>query len=159
MKPNTDKCHLLLNSQETNTFNLHRNTSLSEKLLGISFNYKFHKRIEDICQKASQNLNALARAAYMETIQKRSPMNAFFKLQFNYCLLGWMYCKRSLSTNINRLNKRCFWINYNDKKSNFNELLVKDSSVSIHHQNLQKLAVEMFKVCRDLSPENVNELF
>ena len=95
----------------------------------------------------------------METIQKRSPMNAFFKLQFNYCLLGWMYCKRSLSTNINRLNKRCFWINYNDKKSNFNELLVKDSSVSIHHQNLQKLAVEMFKVCRDLSPENVNELF
>ena len=38
--------------------------------------------------------------------------------------------------------------NYNDKKSNFNELQVKDGSVSIHHQNLQKLAVEMFKVCR-----------
>ena len=47
---------------------------------------------------------------------------------------------------------------YNDKKSNFNEVLVKDGSVYIHHQNSQKLAVEMFKVSRGLSPEIVNEL-
>ena len=60
---------------------------------------------------------------------------------------------------MNRLHERCLWIVYNDKKSNFNELLVKDGSVSIHHQNLQKLAVEMFKVSRGLSPEIVNELF
>ena len=45
------------------------------------------------------------------------------------------------------------------KKSNFYELLVKNGSVSIHQQNLQKLAVEMFKVSRGLSPEVVNELF
>ena len=32
-------------------------------------------------------------------------------------------------------------------------------AVSIHHQNLQKLAVEMFKVSRGLSPEIVKELF
>ena len=70
-----------------------------------------------------------------------------------------MYCKRSLNAKINWLHERCFWINYNDKKSNFNELLVKDGSVSIHHQNLQKLVVEIFKVSRDLSPEIVNELF
>ena len=31
-------------------------------------------------------------------------------------------------------------------------------AVSIHHQNLQKLAVEMFKVSRGLSPEIVNQL-
>ena len=59
----------------------------------------------------------------------------------------------------NRLHGRSLRIVYNDKKSNFNELLVKDGSVSIHHQNLQKLAVEMFKVSRGLSPEIVNELF
>ena len=67
-----------------------------------------------------------------------------------------MYCNRSLNTKINRLHERCLWIVYNDEKSNFTELLVKDGSASIHYQ---KLAVEMFKVSRGLSPEIVNELF
>ena len=70
-----------------------------------------------------------------------------------------MCCNRSLNTKINRLNERFLPIVYNDKKSNFNELLVKDGLVSIHHQNLQKLTVEIFKVSRGLSPEIVNQLF
>ena len=40
MKQNTDKCRLLLNSQEPNTLkigDLHINNSLSEKLLGTTF--------------------------------------------------------------------------------------------------------------------------
>ena len=48
---------------------------------------------------------------------------------------------------------------YNDKKTNFNELLVNDGSLSIHHQNFKKLAVEMLKVSRGLSPKIVNGLF
>ena len=95
----------------------------------------------------------------MGTTKKRIIMNTFFKSQFNYCPLVWMCCNRSLNTKINRLHERCLRIVYNDKKSNFNELLVKDGSVSIHHQNLQKLAVEMFKASRGLTPEIVNELF
>ena len=86
-------------------------------------------------------------------------MNTFFKSQFNYCLLVWIYCNRSLNTKIDRLHERCLRIVYNNKKSSFNELQVKDGSVSIHHQNLQKLAVELFKVSWGLSPEIVNELF
>ena len=112
MKLNTDKCHLLLNSQEPNTLRIgdfHINNSLSEKILGITFDckLKFNKRIEDICQKISKKLNALARLApYMETTKKRI-MNAFFKSQFNYCPLVWMFCSRSLNTKINRLHERC----------------------------------------------------
>ena len=40
MKLNTNKCHLLINSQEPNTLkirDLHQNNSLSEKILGITF--------------------------------------------------------------------------------------------------------------------------
>ena len=164
MKLNIDKC-LLLNSQEPNTLkigNLHINNSLSEKLLGIAFDckLKFNKHIEDICQKASQKLNALARLApYMGTTGKVILMNAFFKSEFNYCPLVWMCCNRSLNTKINRLHERCLRIVYNNKKSNFNQLLVKDGSGSIYHQNLQKLGVEMFKVSRGLSPEFVIEFF
>ena len=62
--------------QEPNTLkigDLHIYNSLSEKLLGITFDcrLKFNKHIEDICQKASQKINALARLApYMGTPQK-----------------------------------------------------------------------------------------
>ena len=55
----------------------------------------------------------------MELPQRRILMNAFFKAQFNYC-------------HINRLHERCLRIIYNDKLSNFEELLNKDNSVSIH---------------------------
>ena len=91
MKLNTDKCHLLLNSQEPNTLQkggLHINNSLSENLLGITFDFKlkFNKHIEDICQKASQKLNVLARLApYRRTTKKRILINALFKSQFNNC--------------------------------------------------------------------------
>ena len=90
MKLNTDKCHLLLNGQEPNTLkigDLHINNSLSEKLPGITFDckLKFNKHIEDICQKASQKLNAFARnVPYMETTKNRILMNGFFKLQASY---------------------------------------------------------------------------
>ena len=94
----------------------------------------------------------------MGTTEKRILMNAFFKSQFNCCSLFWMCCERSLNTKINRLHERCLRIVYNDKKSNFSELLAKDGSLSIHHQNLQTLAVEMFKAYRDLSPDIVSEL-
>ena len=70
-----------------------------------------------------------------------------------------MCFNRSLNTKINRLNERCLPIVYNNKKSNFNELLIKDGPVSIHHQNLQKLTVEMLKVARGLSPEIVMNYF
>ena len=77
MKLNTDKCNLLLNRQEPNTLkigDLHINNSLSEQLLGITFDCKLksNKHIEHICQKASQKITALARLApYMGTTKKR----------------------------------------------------------------------------------------
>ena len=65
MKLNPDKCHLVLNTKEQTTLkigNIHIKNALSEKLLGINFDYKltFSMHIEDICQKSSRKINALA---------------------------------------------------------------------------------------------------
>ena len=93
MKLNTDKYRLLLNSQVPNILkidDLNINNPLSEILRGITFDckLKFNKHMEDICQKAWQNLNALARlAAYVGTTKKFILMNACFKSHFNCCLL------------------------------------------------------------------------
>ena len=114
--------------------------------------------MKNIFQEASQKLNALKHTIHGNN-QKLILMSALFKSQFNYCPLVWMCCNRSLNTKMNRLHKQCLRIVCNNKKTNFNELLAKDGSVSIHHQNLQKFAVEMIDFSRGLSPEIVNELF
>ena len=85
MNLNTYKCHLLLNSQEPNALkigDLHINNSLVGKLLGITFDFKlkFNKHIDDICQKASQKISALARLALsIRPTKKRVVMNMFCK--------------------------------------------------------------------------------
>ena len=48
---------------------------------------------------------------------------------------------------------------YNDKISNFEQLLTKDNSVSIHHSNIRALAIETYKVANDMSPDIMNEVF
>ena len=87
-------------------------------------------------------------------------MNAFFKSQFSYCPLVWMYHSRANnSKKINRLHERCLRIIYSDKQSSFEELLEKDGSLSIHQRNLQVLATEIYKVRKGLSPAIITELF
>ena len=68
----------------------------------------------------------------------------------------------SLNNKINRLYERCLRIIYNDKcfeETSFEELLVKDNSVSIHHNNIYALAMEMYKVVNGVSPEIKNDVF
>ena len=43
--------------------------------------------------------------------------------------------------------------------SNFEELLTKANSVTIHHKNLQLLATEIFKTQRNLNPSFTNQIF
>ena len=68
------------------------------------------------------------------------------------------YC-RGNDRNINQLRERCLQIICNNKQLSFNELLEKDSSVSIHLRNLQVLATEMYKVSNELSTPIMRDIF
>ena len=46
-----------------------------------------------------------------------------------------------------------------DKKSNFEELLKRDGSVSIHHQKISFEAIEMFQVFEGISSQIEKEIF
>ena len=166
MKGNDDKCHLLLSSPDDSSIIQIENSTIKyskvKKLLGIQTDYKlkFDVNVETICKKAYRKLSALSRITnYMELPKRRILMNAFFKAQFNCCSIIWMFHSRCLNNKINRLHERCLRMIYNDKISNFEELLNKDNSVSIHHSNIHALAIEMYKVANDMSPEIMNELF
>ena len=95
----------------------------------------------------------------MKLPKRRILMNAFFKAQFNYCPIIWMFQSSSLNNKINRLHERCLSIVYNDKHSNFEKLQNEDNSVSIHYNNIQALAIELYKIAKDMSPKIMSEVF
>ena len=165
MKANADKCHLLLSAQKGLAANIGEvliKSSDSEKLLGVTIDNKlnFEKHINNLCDKASQKLNALARmSSYMDLPKRRLIMKAFINSQFGYCPLIWMNHSRTLNSKINRIQERALRIVYNDRTSTFSELLTKDNSVTVHSRNLQVLATEMYKVRNGLAPEIVNNIF
>ena len=143
MKVNTDKSHLLLSGNVSLTSNIDNKLIESENeqvLLGVTIdsNLSFEKHINNLCKKASQKLNALARiSGYINLQKRRVIMKSFIISQFGYCPLSWMFHSKRLNNKINSIHERALRITYVDNVSSFQELLEKDNSVSIHHKNIQ----------------------
>ena len=70
-----------------------------------------------------------------------------------------MFHSRKLSNRINRIHERAIRLVYKDYTGSFDELLFKDNSFRIHHRNLQKLAIEIFKVKLGIAPDIMGNVF
>ena len=86
-------------------------------------------------------------------------MNSFIESQFSNCPLLWMYCSRVVDEKINRIHHRALRLVYLDNSSSFEELLSKDGTVNMHQRNIQLVAIEMFKVLKEIGPKLVRDLF
>ena len=131
------------------------------KLLGVNIDkqLKFDSHINDLCSKASKKLSAMTRLAkYLSFKKKKILFNSFFQSQFKYCPLVWMFCGRKANNRINRLHERALRVIYDNYNLNFSELLEKDKSFTIHHQNIQILCIEMYKIVNNGSNEGITEL-
>ena len=165
MKANSDKSHLLLSCKQPSTVTIDDTfieSNVKEVLLGIIIDrdLKFDDRVNNLCKKACQKFNALSRLAPFMNLDKRIIiMKAFIESQFGYCPLVWMFHSRSLNNKINRIHERALRITYDDESSNFQELLDKDDSVTVHHRNSRTLAIETYKFLQGLSPPLFNEIF
>ena len=67
-----------------------------------------------------------------------------------------MLHSRTMNNKINRLHERSLRIVYSDHSSTFEELLERDKTFSIHHKNIQSLAIEIYKFVNGLSSEIMN---
>ena len=165
LKGNASKCHLLIRSGENvnvNSGTSEIKNSDCERLLGIDIDCKlsFENHINQIRSMTRVKIKALARIApFLNKRKRKLLMNAFFKSQFNYCPLSWMFQRRTLNNKINRLHERCLRRIYNDNTSSFTNLLKIDNSISAHHRNKQVLATELFKVVNGLSQKLVSDCF
>ena len=86
-------------------------------------------------------------------------MRAFITSQFSYAPLSWMFHSRTLNNKINKIHERALRLVYDDENLTFQELLDLDGSITIHHKNIQRLAIEMFKIKNNLSPPLMNDIF
>ena len=159
MKLDQDKCHLLVSGYKNenvwaNIGNEKIWESNKQKLLGLDIdrNLNFNEHVSSLCRKAGNKLSVLARLSnFMSFKQRRILLKTFIESQFGYCPLIWMFHSRRVNNKINHLHERSLRIVYKDNYSSYVDLLAKDKSFTIHQKNIQSLAIELFKVKRNLS--------
>ena len=171
MKPNQEKCHLLvadLNHKHysSDSFIYLENAFLeneeSVKLLGVHIdqNLNFEEHVSSLLKEANKKLHALMRIKkYLTQDRLRLMMKTFIESQFNYCPLVWMCHSRGLNHRINKFHERALRVVYKNDNLTFEELLEMDNSFTIHERNLQKLATEMYKVKHNHCPKPFQDLF
>ena len=126
----------------------------------IDSNLSFSEHVTYLCATANRKLHALSRVSkYASLSKRRVPMKSFIISLFSYCPLIWMTHSRGLNNKTNHIHERALRTVYKDFSSSFEGLLAKDTSVKIHNRNLQKLAIEIFKVKMGISPIIMEEIF
>ena len=70
--------------------------------------------------------------------------------------LIWMFRSSQLNNRINKIHEKDLKLLYEDKRLTFNDLFELDNSVTVHQQNLQILAAEIFKLKKQFSTWNNN---
>ena len=132
------------------------------ELLGVTIdnNLRFDKHLSNICLKANRKLSALTRVAKFAPFKKRRILfKAFIESQFKYCPLVWMFHGRQINDMIDKLHEKALRIVYSDTVTSFGNLLIKDKSFLIHHQNIQLLAIEIYKAIPNLPRANLGNFF
>ena len=167
MKINQDKCHVLFTGNTPESIWVKVGEEIiwennQVKLLGITIdkNLKFESHLSKLCAKVSSKVTILSRMGKLLPREKKKIlMKAFIESQFSYCPLIWMFCSRKLNNRINFIHERALRLVYDDYENSFEYLLKQDNSVSIHHRNIQRVAIEMYKVVHKLCPSIMNDLF
>ena len=63
----------------------------------------------------------------------------------------WMFHSRRTNSKINSIHERALSVVYDDNVSTFDQILAMDKSFCIHHQNIQRLLIEICKALDDIS--------
>ena len=70
-----------------------------------------------------------------------------------------MFHTRQLNNRINSLHEKALRVTYQDRNSNFSELLNLDKSVSVHCRNTKYLLTKIYEAKTGLSPPIMSDIF
>ena len=92
------------------------------KLLGVTIDnaLKFDTHVHRISKKANQILHAFGRLRlHLGNEKLKLLLNAVGLSNFSYCLLIWLFCSKTVNTDINRTHKHPMRILHRDYESTF----------------------------------------
>ena len=102
-------------------------------MLGVTIDKKltFNNHVSTLCNKTGEKVTALSRLVkFMPFTKRKLLMKTFIESQFSYCPIIWMFHSRKLNRKINHIHERALRLVYNDYSTTFENLLIKDGSVS-----------------------------
>ena len=79
--------------------------------------------------------------------------NSFVNSQFGYAPLIWMFTRKNLMLEVNKIHWRNLRVVYDDCNSTYEELLASRNDISIHQKHLRHLTIEVYKSLMNLSSE------
>jgi hypothetical protein len=166
MKANPSKFQLIsfgnTNLNEVNIGNTVIQSQPCIKYLGVLIDNKlsFVDHVVHICSKASRQVNALLRLSnLLDQDTKLTLYKAFISSNYDYCPVVWSFCNRTLLNKLCKLQRRALRFVVNDYESEYDELLNKCNTIKVSSLFIVKIAIEMFKVAKNMSPPFVLDLF
>ena len=132
------------------------------KLLGVTFDVKltFEQHVNDICKKASRDLNILKRfSKILSTANKTRIFHSFIVSHFNYCPVIWHFCSKRKTKMLDKIQERSLRFVFNDKLSSYDDLLKRIKKDPLHVTRLKSILILVYKCINNLCPTYVNSLF
>jgi hypothetical protein len=161
MKANPNKFQALyLNKRHTSdaTFNIEQSVISPEesvKLLGVEFDndLSFNNHVNNICSKASKQINALRRISHLLTKDSKLTIyNSFINSTLNYCPIVYNTFTKTSFQQLEKIQKRALRLVYNDFTSSYKTILSQSNKPSIGILRMQQTAIQVFKILKGLSP-------
>ena len=134
----------------------------SAKLLGVTIDDKLHfdEHIDNICKRASRQINAIARISkHLKKKTLHMLYTDFIKSNFLYCANIWHFGLNSNFWKLEKVHKRALRVILNDHISSYPELLAKARVNSIYIQNVHVILIECFKYINGIDSNTLADVF
>ena len=137
-------------------------TSNEINVLGIILDSKlsFNTYVKNICNRASSQINALKRIGKFLNIDARLRIYKSLKrANFSYNPVIWIFCGKSNSDKMERLQERALRFVYSDYITSYPNLFLKSNLLSLSLFRLRVLAIEVYKSVNNLNPQYICDMF
>ena len=129
------------------------------EVLGVTIDdkLKFEKHVAKVCRKVSRQVEVLKRMKKLLPFETRKSIYfAFILPHFNYCSETWPFSSKSASAKLEKVNERALRFVFNEKQTQYQELLNKIGLPSLTNQRLAKIVCMVYKaINHDHAPKSI----